>query len=48
MAGLGRTAIYERMAKGTFPKNIKLGTSSRWVDREIQAWIQQKIDERDD
>ena len=48
LTGLKRTAIYERMAAGTFPRNCKLGTSSRWVDIEIQGWIDRQIEARDD
>lgn len=47
LTGLGRTAIYERMANSTFPRPVKLGTASRWVLSEIEAWIDQKIGERD-
>lgn len=47
LTGLGRTAIYERMARHDFPKAVKLGTSSRWVDAEVQAWIDRQIAERD-
>lgn len=45
--GLGRSAIYERMANGTFPKPVKLGTSSCWVESEVAEWIAARIAERD-
>lgn len=45
--GLGRSAIYERIANGTFPRPVKLGASSCWVASEIEAWIQERIAERD-
>ncbi|MGV6475044.1 helix-turn-helix transcriptional regulator [Azotobacter vinelandii] len=38
-AGLGKTAIYEMIAAGTFPEPIKLGCASRWSQLEVQAWI---------
>lgn len=37
--GLGRTAIYSRMKKGTFPQSIKAGSASRWAESEIEAWL---------
>lgn len=43
LVGLGTTAIYERMKKGEFPKQIKLGRLSGWVESEIQAWIARQI-----
>lgn len=43
MVGLGTTAIYEKMKRGEFPKQIKLGRLSGWVESEIQAWISQQI-----
>jgi prophage regulatory protein len=45
--GLKRTAIYERMASGHFPKPCKLGTASRWLESEIDQWIDQLVAERD-
>jgi prophage regulatory protein len=47
LTGLKRTAIYERMARKDFPQAVKLGTASRWVDAEIQAWIDRQIEHRD-
>lgn len=44
--GLKRTAIYDRIKGGEFPKPIKLGRVSGWVEAEIQEWIQKRIDER--
>lgn len=45
--GLGRSAIYERIAAGTFPRPVKLGASSVWVESEVEAWIAARIRERD-
>ncbi len=47
MTSLSRTAIYERVARGTFPAQVKLGTTSVWLESEVEAWIQSKVDERD-
>jgi prophage regulatory protein len=46
--GLKRSEIYRRMAIGTFPKRIALGpNSTAWDSREITAWIEARIAERD-
>lgn len=31
--------IYKKIAKGEFPKPIKIGRSSRWLYTEIMQWI---------
>lgn len=46
MVGLGTTAIYDKMKKGEFPKQIKIGRLSGWIESEIQAWINQRITAR--
>ncbi|WP_430506816.1 helix-turn-helix transcriptional regulator, partial [Escherichia coli] len=28
---------------GAFPAPIKLGRSSRWLNREVEAWLQARI-----
>lgn len=38
--GLKRSAIYQRMSEGKFPKCRSLGPKcSVWVEAEIEAWI---------
>lgn len=38
--GLPCSSLYEKMAKGQFPKPIKLGERSvGWRESEIDAWI---------
>ena len=44
--GIGTAAIYDRMAKGTFPKPCKVGTRSLWVESEIEAWVAERIASR--
>lgn len=44
---LGRSSLYARIAEGTFPKPVKSGSSSAWVDTEVQAWIDAVIEARD-
>ncbi len=46
--GLSKTGTYERMAAGTFPRPVKLGPGmSRWVDEEVDNWIDEQIKARD-
>ena len=40
--GLKRSAIYQRMSEGRFPKSRSLGGKCTvWVEAEIDAWIQE-------
>lgn len=44
---LCRSSIYAKVAAGTFPKPVKSGSSSAWVDTEVQGWIDARIEDRD-
>ncbi|MCU6396690.1 helix-turn-helix transcriptional regulator, partial [Enterobacter quasiroggenkampii] len=35
--------FYKLIQDGEFPKPIKLGRSSRWLESEVEAWLQQRI-----
>lgn len=35
--------FYKLIQDGFFPKPIKLGRSSRWLQSEIEDWVQQRI-----
>ncbi|MEO8244608.1 MAG: AlpA family transcriptional regulator [bacterium] len=42
--GLSRSTIYAMMAKGSFPKPIKLGERAvGWAEAEITAWVQVRL-----
>jgi len=44
--GLSRSSIYQRIAEGTFPKQINLGGRAvGWLEEDIQTWIKQRIAE---
>lgn len=44
LTGLKRSSIYEKMKKGSFPKQISLSRRlSVWPETEVLTWIQQKI-----
>lgn len=43
-----RATIYDKIAKGMFPRPIKLGERSvGWLETEIIAWQQARVPERD-
>jgi prophage regulatory protein len=46
MVGLGTTSIYDKIKKGEFPKQVKLGRLSGWVEAEVQEWISRQIGAR--
>jgi len=37
--GLSKSTIYQNIQDGTFPKQLKLGRTSGWLESEIDAWI---------
>ena len=40
MTALSRSALYEAMARGDFPRPIRIGPRGvRWIAAEIQDWI---------
>jgi len=44
--GLHRSAIYEKIARGEFPRPVKLGKRAvAWPAAEVDAWIAQRIAE---
>ncbi len=46
---LGRSKLFDLVAKGDFPKPVRLSPGRvAWVQSEIDAWILQRADERSD
>lgn len=45
--GLNKTTIYAGMNAGWFPKPVKIGAASRWVESEIDALIVRLTERRD-
>lgn len=43
--GMATSSIYDRMATGDFPSQIKLGRGRAvgWLEHEIDAWLEQQI-----
>jgi prophage regulatory protein len=49
LTGLSKSAIYQRMAEGRFPKPARLGPKCvAWVAREIRDWCAARVAERDE
>ena len=44
---LSRSPLYRRIREGTFPKPVKLGAMSRWVESEIEMWMAAQVIARD-
>ncbi len=44
--GLSRSTIYACIAEGSFPRSIDLdgGRAVGWVEAEIEAWLQSRIE----
>lgn len=45
LTGLTDKWFYKLIQDGVFPKPIKLGRSSRWLQSEVEVWLQQRIAE---
>ena len=46
--GLRKSAIYARIGRGTFPRPVSISRrASRWVASEIDAWLRERVAERD-
>lgn len=45
--GLSKSTLYSRISVGSFPKPVTLGSSVRWVESEVEAWISERVSERD-
>jgi prophage regulatory protein len=44
ITGLPRSTLYAKIAKGEFPKPIKLGARSvGWLEQDVAKWQQQRI-----
>jgi prophage regulatory protein len=46
--GIGRSTIYDAMARGEFPQPMKLGLRAvGWAESEIDAWLEARKARRD-
>jgi prophage regulatory protein len=49
MVGCSKPNIYRGMKEGWFPQPLRIGPRfSAWVESEIQAWIDARIEERNE
>lgn len=44
--GLSRKSIYSRIKSGEFPRQVKIGRASRWLQHEVDAWISEAASSR--
>jgi prophage regulatory protein len=45
LTGLRRSAIYEQMQRGVFPRSFKTGLrAAAWSETAVQAWIAERIE----
>ncbi|HEI9001321.1 TPA: AlpA family phage regulatory protein [Citrobacter koseri] len=35
--------FYKIIQEGKFPKPIKFGRSSRWLEREVKEWLEERV-----
>ncbi|MFD1259268.1 helix-turn-helix transcriptional regulator [Entomomonas asaccharolytica] len=47
LTGLSRASVYNYIKSGIFPPPAKFGKSSLWEYTEIQEWISNRLQERD-
>lgn len=43
--GLTDKWFYKLISEGQFPKPIKLGRSSRWLESEVAKWVNEKVNQ---
>lgn len=42
--GLPSSTLYDKIQRGEFPKQIKLGPrASGWIEEEVDQWIEEQI-----
>ena len=45
LTGLRRSAIYEQMQRGIFPRSVKAGRrATTWSEAAVQEWIADRVD----
>lgn len=43
---LSRTSIYRLMSRLQFPAAVPLGGRVAWIEAEVEAWVQDRVDAR--
>lgn len=45
LTGMCRSALYDQMAQGQFPRSIKIGPrAASWSAKAVRKWIAQRVD----
>ncbi|MDV7022058.1 AlpA family phage regulatory protein [Atlantibacter subterranea] len=45
LTGLSDKWFYKMAQEGRFPKPVKFGRSSRWIEREVKEWLEARIND---
>lgn len=45
--GLKKTKLYQLIGEGKFPKPIKIGNASVWIEQEVDSALTKFLDARD-
>ena len=43
LTGLSDKWFYKLAQEGKFPKPVKFGRSSRWIEREVKEWLEERV-----
>jgi prophage regulatory protein len=44
LTGLRRSALYQRITAGTFPRQVKIGARAcAWSENAVREWVNQQI-----
>lgn len=44
--GLKKSVIYVRIKAGAFPAPVKLGAASRWLESDLDGWMQSVVEQQ--
>ncbi|MBX9916896.1 MAG: AlpA family phage regulatory protein [Nitrosomonas sp.] len=44
ITGFKSSYIYSKIQKGLFPQPVKIGTTSRWRESQVLAWVHAQIE----
>ena len=48
MTALSKGTVYSLMSEGKFPRPLHISKRAvRWLESDVQAWLQDRINERD-
>lgn len=44
LTGCKRAKLYQLVAKGEFPRPVKIGACAHWPENQVTAWINDRIE----